>query len=133
MDKSIYTEWVFHDVFPIYMQLKDKLKWAILSGQLQPGEEIPSIREMASILHINTNIAARVYKLIRNEGLLELVKGKTCRVISDNVSIQKIRAQEVQILCCDYVRGMMALGFSKEESFTFINDYIHRQIQGKNQ
>lgn len=133
MDKKIYNEWVFHDVHPIYMQLNDKIKCAILSGQLQPGEGIPSSREMASILHINPNTVARAYRLIKDEGLIESTKGRICKVISDNVAIQKIRAQEAQTLCCTYIREMMALGFNKEESIAFVKDYVQRRMQGENQ
>lgn len=128
MDKSIYTEWVFHDVDPIYTQLRDKIKWAILNGQLQPGENIPSIREMASILRINENTVSRAYRLISDEGLIESIKGRSYSIISDNVAIQKIRAQEAQILCCDYMRGMMTLGFSKEDTLTLIDNYIQRRM-----
>lgn len=128
-----YVEWAFHDVSPIYIQLKQKLRWGILSSHMKPGETIPSIREMASILHINPNTVARAYKLIKDEGLIESTKGRICKVISDNVAIQKIRAQEAQTLCCTYIREMMALGFNKEESIAFIKDYVKRRMQGENQ
>lgn len=128
-----YAEWAFHDVSPIYIQLKQKLRWAILSSQLKPDETIPSVREMASILHINPNTVARAYRLIKDEGLIESTSGRTCKVISDNVAIQKIRAQEAQILCCNYIREMMTLGFDKEESITLIKDFVQRRMQGDNQ
>ena len=127
-----YAEWVFCDVIPIYLQLKDKLRLAILGGGLQPGESIPSIRDMASILHINANTVAKAYKLIRNEGLILTSSGQTTKIISDNVIIQKVRKQEAQILCCNYVRGMMDLGFNSEESLIFIENYVHRLIERKN-
>ena len=133
MDKNIYKEWVFHDVHPIYIQLRDKIKCAILRSQLQPGEGMPSFREMAAILHISSNTVARAYRLIKDEGLIESTKGRICKVISDNVAIQKIRAQETQTLCCTYIREMMTLGFNKEESIAFIKDYVQRRMQGENQ
>ncbi len=128
-----YAEWAFHDVSPIYIQLKQKLRWGILSSQVKPGETIPSVREMASILHINPNTVARAYRLIKNEGLIELTKGRICKVVSDNVAIQKIRTQEAQTLCCTYLRKMMTLGFDKEESIALIKDYVQRRMQGENQ
>ena len=126
-----YKEWIFHDVDPIYTQLRDKLKWAILSGQLHPGESIPSIREMASILLINPNTVSRAYRLVGDEGLIETTSGKPHRIVSDNAVIQKIRAQEGQILSCNYVRGMMELGFTKEDSLAFIKNYIQGKMRGE--
>lgn len=42
-----YKEWAFHDVEPVYLQLVQKIEYAILSKQLPAGEELPSVREMA--------------------------------------------------------------------------------------
>lgn len=121
-----YAEWVFHNESPIYIQITQKLKSAILSGQLQPGENIPSIREMASTLNINPNTVAKSYRLMCGEGIIESAKGRYCKVVSDKLLIQKKIEQEVQILCSYYLRGMRALGFNKEEALSLIID--HGQI-----
>ena len=47
-----FSEWAFHDVEPIYLQLIQKIEYAILSKQLSAGEKLPSVREMAKLLHI---------------------------------------------------------------------------------
>ncbi|MDE7476675.1 MAG: GntR family transcriptional regulator [Lachnospiraceae bacterium] len=124
--KINYAEWVFDDVNPVYAQLRDNLKCSILSGQLQPGESIPSIREMSSILRISANTVARAYRLIKAEGLIDLAEGSIYRIISDNIAIQKIRAQEVRMLCCNYIRGMITLGFDKKELLTLFEFNVQR-------
>lgn len=43
-----FSEWAFHDVEPIYLQLIQKIEYAILSKQLSAGEKLPSVREMAN-------------------------------------------------------------------------------------
>lgn len=50
----IYSEWAFHDIEPIYLQLIKKIECAILSTQLSAGEELPSIRVMAKMLKGST-------------------------------------------------------------------------------
>lgn len=104
--KINYAEWVFDDVNPVYAQLRDNLKCSILNGQLHSGESIPSIREMSSILRISANTVAKTYRMIKAEGLIEPAEDSIYRIISDNIAIQKIRAQEVRILCCNYIRGI---------------------------
>ncbi|WP_195420880.1 GntR family transcriptional regulator [Faecalicatena contorta] len=47
-----YEKWAFHDITPISRQLIQKLIYAILSNELSSGDSIPSVREMAEILHI---------------------------------------------------------------------------------
>ena len=70
------SEWKFDKKTPIYIQLYQKIKYGILSGQLPPGETVPSIRQMADVLYINTNTAARSYRLLVQDGLIELHRGK---------------------------------------------------------
>ncbi len=59
-----YMEWTFDEKSPIYKQLAHRLKYGILSGRLLPGEDIPSIRSMADMLHLNVNTVARSYRLL---------------------------------------------------------------------
>ena len=65
-----YTEWIFNEKSPIYIQLAHKLRYSILGGRLLPGESIPSIRSMADMLHLNVNTVARSYRLLNQEGLI---------------------------------------------------------------
>ena len=115
-----YTEWTFDGKCPLYTQLYHKLKYDILSGQLPPGEGIPSIRQMVALLHINSNTIARSYKLICQDGLVEMSRGRKCSVTPDTDFIQEKRAQEAKNLCFNYMRTMVALGFSREKAQAFI-------------
>lgn len=65
----IYSEWAFHDIEPIYLQLIKKIECAILSTQLSAGEELPSIRVMAKMLKIspNTVIIAAITSRVRKK------------------------------------------------------------------
>ena len=56
-----FSEWAFHDVEPIYLQLIQKIEYAILSKQLSAGEKLPSVREMAKLLHISPNTVMKAY------------------------------------------------------------------------
>lgn len=113
------SEWKFDKKTPIYIQLYQKIKYGILSGQLPPGETVPSIRQMADILYINTNTAARSYRLLVQDGLIELHRGKKYMTTSNSDFIHAERTQEAKNLYSIYLRNMKALGFSKEESQTF--------------
>ena len=60
-----YEKWAFHDITPISRQLTQKLIYAILSNELSSGDSIPSVREMAEILHINPNTVLKSYKAVK--------------------------------------------------------------------
>ncbi|MGH9839877.1 MAG: GntR family transcriptional regulator [Blastocatellia bacterium] len=60
---------------PIYVQLMEQIKHAIETGALQPGEQLPGIRKLAEDLVINPNTAAKVYRELEHEGVVELRQG----------------------------------------------------------
>ena len=61
---------------PFYEQLVIGIKEDILQGILEPGDKIPSVREMAKILLINPNTISKAYKVLESEQVLVTVKGK---------------------------------------------------------
>ena len=65
---------------PIYGQIADRLKFAVASGVLRPGELIPSVRELSKQLVVNPNTVARAYRDLQSEGLVEPVRGMGLQV-----------------------------------------------------
>lgn len=118
-----YMEWTFDEKSPIYKQLAHRLKYGILSGRLLPGEDIPSIRSMAAMLHLNVNTVARSYRLMNQDGLIFTNRNKKYIVTLDSVLVNRKRIQEVRLLCHNYIRAMSELGFSKTDTLSFIQKY----------
>ncbi len=65
---------------PIYRQLMEQIRRLIASGQLPPGTEMPSVRELASSNAINPMTISKAYGLLEAEGLLERQRGKPMTV-----------------------------------------------------
>jgi DNA-binding transcriptional regulator YhcF (GntR family) len=61
---------------PISRQLADQIATLCASGTLQPGERLPSVRELARELAVNQNTVLRVYERLCGEGLLEMRHGQ---------------------------------------------------------
>ena len=66
----------YRDSQPIYGQIKDGLRRMIVSGALEPGEKLPSVRAMAMDLAINPNTIHRAYAELEAEGFIYSVPGK---------------------------------------------------------
>ena len=64
------------DPRPIYVQIKEGLCRLILSGALQTGERLPSVRELAMDLSINPNTVQRAYAELERQGVIYCVKGR---------------------------------------------------------
>lgn len=98
-----FSEWAFHDVEPIYLQLIQKIEYAILSRQLSAGEKLPSVREMAKLLHISPNTVMKAYTHLKH---LELVVSPTNRHYSVTANEQYIfqkREEKARELSCSYL------------------------------
>ena len=72
---------------PIYLQITDQIKARILSGELQAGEALPSIRLLARELRISVITTKRAYEDLERDGFLENVPGKGCFVAAQNTDI----------------------------------------------
>ena len=73
-----------HASKPIYEQISDQIKALIMSGELQSGEAIPSIRSMAKSLHISVLTVQKAYDKLQADGFIETTGGKGCFVSAQN-------------------------------------------------
>ena len=60
---------------PIYAQIGDRIKFAVVAGLLRPGQLVPSVRELSKQLVVNPNTVARAYRDLQLEGILDPVRG----------------------------------------------------------
>jgi GntR family transcriptional regulator len=67
---------------PIYRQILEQVRRQIASGQLKPGDELPSVREVAVTHTVNPMTISKAYSLLQAEGLLEHNRGKPMTVAS---------------------------------------------------
>ena len=66
----------YRDSRPIYQQIADALRRQIDAGILQPGEKLPSVRELSGQLTINPNTIQRAYRELEADGRIESFAGK---------------------------------------------------------
>ena len=66
----------YRDAKPIYTQIMDNIRGQITSGILQPGDKLPSVRELAAQLSINPNTIQRAYRELEADGRIESFAGK---------------------------------------------------------
>lgn len=55
---------------PLYHQITEQVKYLIISNQLKPGEQIPSVRDLATWLQLNPSTVAKAYYCLKQEGLV---------------------------------------------------------------
>ena len=83
---------------PIYEQIKQQIKAAVLSGELKAEEALPSLRTLAKDLRISVLTVARAYTELEQEGFVKNVQGRGCYVLdSELMKEQLIRNVEANL------------------------------------
>ena len=72
---------------PIYEQIYTQVKNCIISGELSPGEALPSIRALAKDLRISVITTTRAYDELERDGFIDRVPGKGCYVAEKNLEL----------------------------------------------
>jgi len=105
------------DSTPIYAQLDRGLRAAIASGRLSPGDQLPTVRQLAVDLRVNANTVARVYADLERAGILEtrrgvgsFVRATAAEARSPDEHQRRLRAFVTRLLA-----DASAAGFTSEE------------------
>jgi GntR family transcriptional regulator len=69
-----------NDPRPIYAQLVTGIKEQVQTGQLKPGDALPSVRELSGVLGINLHTVHKAYQLLRDQGVVIFRLGRGARV-----------------------------------------------------
>ncbi|MCL4439991.1 MAG: GntR family transcriptional regulator [Firmicutes bacterium] len=81
---------------PIYVQVKEQIRRSVASGILAPGEQLPSVRDLAVQLAINPNTISKAYQELEHEGVVCTLRGRGTFVsdkastISDRDRLQRL-------------------------------------------
>ena len=111
----------YRDARPIYEQVRDNLRRLMVSGAIQEGEKLPSVRSLASNLAINPNTIQRAYMQLEQEGLIYPVKG-TGNFIADSEEVRKLsKASYTKELKAMTQKGK-AMGMNEEELIYIIGE-----------
>lgn len=102
-----------HSKEPLYYQIEEQIKFLIASGQVQPGEQLPTVRDLAEALEINFNTIARVYRRLDQQGFVSSQRGRGCYVLDRDVPIEEQRRNRFKQLAENFVRQSMDLGIEK--------------------
>ena len=113
----------YRDARPIYSQIIDGFREQIAAGVLQPGEKLPSVRDLAAELAINPNTIQRAYRQLELEGWIVSMQGKGS-FVSGEMSIRQRESDRLltkfdtlvsQLERCGITREALALRLKKED------------------
>ena len=117
------------DATPIYAQVERGLRAAIAAGRLKPGDQLPTVRELAVELRVNANTVARVYSELERAGVFETRRGVGTFVRAGRAEARTAseHARRLRAFATRVLSEGDAHGFSAEEVMSALR--AHRSMK----
>jgi GntR family transcriptional regulator len=117
---------------PIYLQIASQIRQKVAIGELKPGDQLPTVRQMAIDLRINFNTVARAYRMLDEAGLISTQHGRGTYIWEqDSPEIgQRLRQEGIEILARRFLRAAQQQGYTTEEVQTALNELMAARQQG---
>jgi GntR family transcriptional regulator len=105
----------FNNRDPVYLQIIRYFKEKIVNGELEPGEEIPSRRELANRMKVNPNTAQRAYKEMEEQGLIYTERNHPSKITTDTKILGKVREELIVEAVDTFVTSVRSINVPVEE------------------
>lgn len=112
--------WDFKKDRPIYAQLVEQIELRIISGIYQPGERLPSVRDLAFDAAVNPNTMQRALAELERSGLVYAQRTSGRFITEDADMIQKAKDSLALTRIQEFFEAMHALGYSTQQTFELI-------------
>jgi len=117
---------------PIYRQIIDGICRGVAAGTLAPGDQLPSVRELAAQLLVNPNTVARVYRDMERDGLLETRRGTgTFIAASAGALAEGERKRLVSDKLAEVARDVHAFGLSVDAAVQLLREALADRKPGR--
>ncbi|NMA86718.1 MAG: GntR family transcriptional regulator [Tissierellia bacterium] len=115
---------------PIYIQIVDNIKEAVLKGLLEPGEKLPSVREMAKDMRLNPNTVQKAYQELERQKVTITLRGKGTYISTDyKPRKDEDRLMELREMLKKSLVEAHYLGFNEEDIIDMIKELL-KELEG---
>lgn len=112
----------FDNNIPIYIQLVEQLKMYIISGNIKPGERLPSVRDLAFDTKVNPNTMQKALVELEDLKLIYTERTNGKFVTEDKKLIEKYRNQYALELSKKYLDSMKNIGYSMDNAINYLKE-----------
>ena len=106
---------------PIYLQIIDKMKRYIISGEGKAGERLPSVRELAAQLQVNPNTVQKALGELEDSGLIYTERTNGKFITQDVLLIAHVRDEYAKALSEKYLTDMKNIGVDTVTAIEFLS------------
>jgi GntR family transcriptional regulator len=102
---------------PIYAQIVDSVRHLVATGELKPGEQLPTVRDLAAQLGVNVNTVARAYDMLDKAGVISTQQGRGCYIADrpDEQQLGRHRRRALRAIAEQTLLEALSLGYTVGE------------------
>ncbi len=108
----------FRSGVPSYVQIVEQVQTFLANGELKPGDQLPTVRQLASELRVNFNTIARAYRMLDEAGLISTQQGRGTYLLDrpSAEAVQKLKQESLELQVKRFMKSLAKQGFSADES-----------------
>jgi len=132
-EKPLTLQLDFRSGLPIYIQITNQIESQVIGGKLKPGDQLPTVRALASELRVNFNTIARAYRMLDEARIISTQQGRGTYIteVPPPEIKEKLRTETLEALARRYISEALRLEFSKQEISQMIKDQLKAWNESK--
>ena len=115
-------DYIFDNERPIYIQLVEKLKMQIVSGELKQGQRIPSVRDLALVARVNPNTMQKALAELESQGLVYTERTNGKFVTQNQKLIHQTKKELAKEKVQKYLDDMKNIGITYEQARNYLQE-----------
>ena len=125
-EKPLTLQLDFRSGLPIYIQIMNQLENQVIGGTLKPGDQLPTVRALASELRVNFNTVARAYRMLDEARIISTQQGRGTYIteVPPPEVKEKLRNETLVALARRYIGEALRMEFSKQEISQMVKDQL---------
>lgn len=132
-EKKLTLQLDFHSGLPIYTQIVNQIQSQLVNKMLKPGDQLPTVRALASDLRVNFNTVARAYRILDEARIISTQQGRGTYIteIPPPEVTEKLRREALSELTQRFISEAYRLGFSEREVSQMVKDSLKSWKEAK--
>jgi GntR family transcriptional regulator len=123
----------FRSGVPIYIQVVDQVQQLVISGKLKPGDQLPTVRQLASELRVNFNTIARAYRMLDEEGVISTQQGRGTYIIDEPTTglTERLKSATLEEQTTRFLTEMLHQGYAPREVMEMLERKIADRLENR--
>ncbi len=125
-EKKLTLHLDFHSGLPIYTQIVNQIQSQVANKIIKPGDQLPTVRALASDLRVNFNTVARAYRILNEARIISTQQGRGTYIteMPPPMVSEKLRHESLAALTQRFIAEAFRLGFSEREVSQMVRDKL---------